>query len=278
MDKNPLLSIVIPCYNDAKFVKQSVDSALNQTYENKEIILVDDGSDALTKEVLKKIEPKVNQLITQENKGQSAARNKGVALSKGEYILILDSDDYFEPTFAQKAIKAFSLNSNAKIVSCYTNLIYEDKFIKVYKPPGGKLKDFLINNSVIGTSMFKKADWQSVKGYDESMRSGFEDWEFFIRLLKNGGEALVIKEPLFNYRKRMVSTTSRANKKKYELLKYIHKKNKDVYIENYDFVSNYLISQIEREAQEKLKNINSIEYKIGSIILKPVRWIKGLIK
>lgn len=278
MDKSPLISVVIPCYNDAEFIKQSVCSAVNQTYGNIEIILVDDGSNEITKRVLKKIESKVNKLITQENRGQSAARNKGISLAKGEYILILDSDDYFEPTFAQKAIEEFSSNRNAKIVSCYTNIIYDDKSGKIYKPPGGQLKDFLINNSAIGTSMFKREDWERINGYDESMRSGFEDWEFFIRLLKNGGEASIIKEPLFNYRKRMVSTTSRANKKKYELLKYMYKKNKGVYVENFDFVSNYLLDQIEREEQEKLKNINSLEFKIGFKILKPVRWIKGLFK
>ena len=102
MIDKPLISIIIPCYNDAKYIEQSVNSALNQTYSNKEVIVVDDGSNVETKQILKKLEPKLIKLITQENKGQSTARNVGINAAKGEYILTLDSDDYFEPTFLEK--------------------------------------------------------------------------------------------------------------------------------------------------------------------------------
>jgi hypothetical protein len=73
--------------------------------------------------------------------------------------------------------------------------------------------------------MFKKEDWKSVSGYDEIMRSGFEDWEFFIRLLTSGGTAFVIQKPLYTYRKREASTTTRANKARYDLLNFIFTKH-----------------------------------------------------
>ena len=98
MDKTKLVSIIIPCYNDWQFVEQAVDSVLKQTYSNIEIIVVDDGSDSETKTVLKRIEPKITKLIAQENQGQSVARNVGIQESKGQYILTLDSDDFFETT------------------------------------------------------------------------------------------------------------------------------------------------------------------------------------
>lgn len=85
---HPKVSIVIPCYNDDQYIEQSVQSALNQTYPNIEIIVVDDGSNTKTKEVLKKIEPKITQLITQENQGQSTARNVGIC---SNYCSIMDS-------------------------------------------------------------------------------------------------------------------------------------------------------------------------------------------
>ena len=75
MYSNSLISIIIPCYNDAQYIEQSVQSALDQTYPYKEIIVVDDGSNVETKAVLKQLEPKITHLITQENQGQSTARS-----------------------------------------------------------------------------------------------------------------------------------------------------------------------------------------------------------
>ncbi len=276
MKCNVLISIIIPCFNDFQFIEQAVNSALNQTYPHKEIIVVDDGSNFETKEVLKKIEPKITKLITQENFGQSKARNVGIEASKGDFVLVLDSDDYFESTFCEKAI-SFFLNDEVKIVSCFANLLLEDGTSSVYEPQGGKISDFLCTNNALGTSLFKKSDWVNCGGYDEGMRKGFEDWEFFIRLLKNGGYAKIVQEPLYNYRKRKDTTTKVANKNKYELLHYIYTKHKDLNIIYYDVFINDLLSRIKKEENEKLKNLQRIEFRIGKIILKPIRFIKSIL-
>lgn len=278
MKNSNLISIVIACYNDANYIEQSVYSALNQTYLFKEIIIVDDGSNAETKEVLKKLEPQVTKLITQENKGQSTARNVGIREAVGEYILILDSDDYFEPSFCKKAITHFNADKTIKIVTCQSNLLYDDGHKGIYIPRGGDISDFLFANSALGTSMFKKEDWQNCGGYDEDMRNGFEDWEFFIRLLKNGGNTEVIQEPLYTYRKRNNSTTSIANSKKHELLRYVFNKNKDLYIENFEQYTDYFLRLIHKEEFDKLEKINSIDYKIGSFLLMPFRVLKKYAK
>lgn len=275
---NILISIIIPCYNDWQYVEQAVDSALNQTYSNIEVIVVDDGSNKKTKEILKKIEPKITKLITQENQGQSTARNVGIQEAQGEYILVLDSDDFFEPSFSEKAISVFFNDANVKLVSCYANLIFENNTTVVYKPVDGTIEDFLYSNGALGTSMFKKSDWLFCNCYDESMKSGFEDWEFFIRLLKDGGMARIIQEPLYNYRKLNNSTTAIANSKKYELLQYIFLKHKDLYKEHFDSFVTDMLFRIEREEKEKLKNLQRIEYRIGKKILMPLRWFKLLFK
>jgi glycosyltransferase involved in cell wall biosynthesis len=88
LKNNDLISIVIPCYNDAEFIGQAVDSALNQTHLNKEIIVVDDGSNEETKIVLKSLKHKIDKLITQENLGQSTARNNGIKQANGSFILV----------------------------------------------------------------------------------------------------------------------------------------------------------------------------------------------
>lgn len=277
MDINKLISIIIPCYNDWRYVEQAVDSALNQTYPYKEVIVVDDGSDAKTKAVLKSIEPKITKLITQENQGQSKARNIGIAAALGEYILVLDSDDFFEPRFCEKAITLFLANQSVKIVTCKAKLLYESGKTEIYKPRGGDIKNFIYANDAMGSCMFKKEDWVLCDGYDEHMRNGFEDWEFYIRILKYDGFVNVINEFLFNYRRRINSTTKVANNKKYELLKYIYIKHQDLYKNDFDSFVTFMLNRIEREEIEKLKNLQRIEYKIGKIILAPFRWFKCIL-
>ena len=276
MENSTLISIIIPCYNDVQYVEQSVVSALSQTYSQIEVIIVDDGSNDETKMVLKNLEPKITKLITQKNYGQSKARNVGIEAAIGNYILVLDSDDYFEPTFCEKALAIFRNNLNCKLVSCQANLISETNKISLYKPIGGTIDNFLFSNAALGTSMFKKEDWNSCGGYDETMNKGLEDWEFFIRLLKDGGSTEIIQEPLYNYRKRGNSTTAIANQKKYELLNYIYLKHKDLYIKNYNLLVGNLLSRAQREEQEKLKYSKKIEYRLGFLFLKPFRFLKTI--
>lgn len=275
---NPTITIIIPCYNDFQYIEQSVQSALNQTYPNIEVIVVDDGSNAETKTVLKKIEPKISQLITQENQGQSTARNIGIQAAKGEFILVLDSDDYFEPSFCEESVAVFSTDASIKIVTCQATLLFSDDKKELYIPNGGDIKSFMYGNCALGTSMFKKEDWKIVSGYDETMRSGFEDWEFFIRLLKSGGTAFVIQKPLYTYRKREASTTTRANKARYDLLHFIFTKHKDLYVSDFENFTTFLLDKIQQAETSKLKYKEKIDYKIGAVILKPLRFIKSLFK
>ena len=275
VDVKPLISIIIPCYNDAKYIQQAVMSALNQTYSNIEIIVVDDGSNHETKNVLKALLPKISRLITQDNKGQSTARNVGIEASSGDYILTLDSDDFFEPSFCEKAIIVLQ-NKDVKIVSCYANLLFDDGTTTLYKPVGGDINNFLYSNGALGTALYRKKDWFRFGRYDESMKKGFEDWEFFIRLLSDGGSAHIIQEILYSYRKRQSSTTTIANKYIYDNLRYMMSKNKELYVNHYENTIDFLLNKIAFEEKERYKNLHRLEYRIGFYFLKPFRKIKRL--
>ncbi len=278
MKRNRLISIIIPCYNDAKFIEQAVDSVINQTHLEKEIIVVDDGSNIDTKVVLEKLKPKIDLLITQENLGQSSARNNGIKQAKGDFILVLDSDDYFEKTFCKKALDLIEKNNEIKIVTCFANLIFKNtRYNYVYKPQGGSVSNFLSSNNALGSAMFKKSDWLQCGGYDESMTKGFEDWEFYINLLKTGGVAEVIPEELYNYRKRDGTTTSRANNVKYQLIRYIYSKHSDVIGKDPNFLIDNLLTKLEYEEREKIKNTKRLEFKIGMLMLRPIKWIKAML-
>lgn len=278
MNHNNLVSIIIPCYNDAEYIEQSINSALNQTYTNIEVIVVDDGSNPETKTVLKKLEPKIKKLITQENQGQSTARNVGIRAAKGDYILVLDSDDFFESSFCEKAISILNDDVNVKIVSSYMNRFNLKGKVDEYRHLGGDITMMLFNNQATGSVLFRKLDFKTAGGYDEEMRMGFEDWEFYIRLLKNGGNIFIIKEPLFHYRLREDSTTAKANKKKYELLKYIYTKHQNLYKSNFEIFINHFLYKLEREEKEKIKNTQRLEFKIGCFILFPLRKFKKIFR
>lgn len=274
----PLVSVVIPCYNDALYIEQSVNSALNQTHSNIEVIVVDDGSNEDTKKVLQKLEPKITKLVTQENQGQSTARNVGIKTALGDYILVLDSDDFFEPSFCEKAIVQFEKDNTIKITTSYVKRLCLTGKNDIFKPAGGSIINFMKYNGATGSVIFKKKDWESVGGYDEDMKQGFEDWEFYIRLLQEDGYAYVIPEPLFNYRIKEFSTTSKANKIRSSLLQYIYFKHKDLYIDNYELLISHLLARLDREEFEKIKNTQRFEFRIGYFILFPLRKFKSIFR
>jgi len=271
------ISIIIPCYNDATFIEKSVNSALDQDYLNKEVIVVDDGSNHKTKLKLKKLKSKFTKLIIQENKGAGAARNAGISQATGELILTLDSDDYFENSFCSKAVRILKEKPEARIVSCYANRFRGNKQ-DLIKHENATVKDFLKFNHALGNALFYRSDWEMVGGYDEKMTQGYEDWEFFIRILKNGGYSHIIKEPLFNYRLRKVSNSTKAEKKKYELLKYIYLKHEELYVENYEVLVNHLLNRLEVTEKAERKNLQTLEFRIGAQILMPIKTIKKFLK
>ncbi|CAM4096862.1 glycosyltransferase family 2 protein [Gillisia limnaea] len=275
--KLPLISIVIPCFNDPYYIIESVQSAIGQTYINKEIIVVDDGSNLETKKTLASLESRIDLLITQENKGLSCARNEGIERSRGEFILVLDSDDSFDTEFCEKAAEVLLSSEDIKIVTCYAKRFDERGLIDIFKPVGGTIKNFLFFNAAIGNSLYRKKDWKRVKGYDEMMTQGYEDWEFYIRLMAGGGEAYVIKQPLFHYRQKKESMRIDANKIRHDLQKYIYSKHSMLYKDHFNLFIDHLLKRIETEEKEKIKNTKRLEFKIGQFILKPLRYIKSLI-
>ena len=273
MNKEILISIILPCYNDHFYIEEAIDSALNQTYPKKEVIVVDDGSNAQTKAVLKKLESRIDLLITQGNKGPSAARNNGIKAARGEYILVLDSDDYFEPEFCEKAVNLFQKKSEIKVVTSYSRWFVDDTNYKIFKPTGGGLRNYLIKNCAMGSAIFLKKDWEKIGGYDQNLQ-GYEDWEFYIRLHLNGGVTEVLPNILFHYRNKSKSNNKEANKNKYKLSKYIYLKHNNLYKENFELFTNHLLSLIEKEEVEKTKNTERLDFVLGRNILKPLRFLK----
>ncbi len=272
----PKVSIIIACYNDPDVVV-AIKSAYNQTYLNKEIIVVDDGSNQQTVIALQSVREFIDNVITQDNQGQSIARNNAIKKATGEYILNLDSDDYFEPEFCMKAVAKFEENKDVKIVTCKARRFNKSVDIDVFTPLGGKLENFLFSNSALGSSMFTRVDWEQVGGYEEKLPVlGFEDWEFYLNLLKTGGVAYVLPEVLFNYQIRENSTTAKIKDFKLDKFKHIILKHSELYKENFEALVTNLIERLKTEEMEKIKNTKRIDFKLGKAFLRPLRFIKSL--
>ncbi len=271
------ITVIIPCYNDGQYIMEALQSLYHQTLLPEKIIIVDDGSDAPTKKILNEINNPLVQIIYQENKGVSAARNRGIAMAQTDYIVNLDADDYYESTFFEKAVAVLHKDQKVVAVSSYHRIFQKTKTIQITKPLGGKLKDFIVINNCSANTLFRKLDWKAVGGFDEKMRDGYEDWEFWIANLKIGGSITIIPEVLSNYRVKEVSRDQNALKTHdFELRNYIFLKHKEVYLEHFDFYIGELLRQnsLLRNSVHKAKN--SVDYSIGSIILKPLRAIKNI--
>lgn len=273
------VTVVIPCYNDGSYIMEALQSIYNQTVLPQKIIIVDDGSDSTTKKILSTINNPLVQILYQENKGVSSARNKAISVAQTEYILNLDADDYFESTFIEKAVAILHRDQEVVAVSSYCRVFKKRKTIEIVKPSGGKLKDFIVINNSRANSIFRKKCWESVGGFDETMLGGYEDWEFWIAVLKLGGTIHIVAEVLSHYRIKDISRDQKALKNHdFDLRKYIYCKHKEVYKPHLDFYIGELLRQnsLLRNSVYKIKN--SVDFNIGMIILRPLRALKKIFK
>lgn len=199
------ISVVIPCYNDGIYLEETLLHVKKQSFQDYEIIIVNDGStDPFTLDLLSKIDPEMATVLHKENGRMSSARNFGVKHAKGNIIVALDSDDYFEGSFFEKGLKVLEENPEVAVVTSYMKMFGKDN--KISKPRGGDQYNFLFSSECPACAMVRKSCWDAVDGYDESMTLGYEDWEFYIRITQQNWTVHVIKEVLFFYRQTEKST------------------------------------------------------------------------
>jgi glycosyltransferase involved in cell wall biosynthesis len=227
---NPKISVIIPCFNYGRFIEDAVHSVLAQTFKDYETIIVDDGStDPYTKEVLNKIEKKYPEItiIHQNNGHLSNARNTGIKASRGEFYVSLDADDTIETTMLDKCYEV--IQKDPKLGYVYTHMHYFGFEDFVWEYPEYNFYDLLWVNQLHGSALVRRQAWKEIGGYDEAMKDGCEDWEFWIRLGKHSWFGKLLPEPLFNYRKHGESMVSKTELKYNEILQYIRNKHKDLY-------------------------------------------------
>lgn len=204
-NKNPLVSIVMPVYNAEKYLEEAIISALHQTYDNIELIAVNDGSKDSSEAILKRFakQDKRLRIISQKNTGIVGALNNGIATARGELIARLDADDVNFLTRIEKQVEAFNRRPHAVLVATGFEVIDEDseymyREILPTRDEDIKRMMFLYNPIAHGSVMFKKAAFEQVGGYSDTC-GPTEDYELWTRLAQLG-EFLGLEAILYRWR------------------------------------------------------------------------------
>jgi len=192
MAKNPLVSIIIPAYNAENYIRRAIESALNQTYKNIEIFVVDDGSTDSTAQIIKSYKDPHIIYLYQKNQGQGRARNYAIEKSHGEYIAFLDADDIYLPEKIEQEVQFLTNNPQYQIAYCNMLHFYADKpgkfFRKKYQYYSGDILDNLLNSVFLNLStiMISRKLWNKAVGSLSEKRYYSEDWEMFLKIAADG--------------------------------------------------------------------------------------------
>ena len=219
--RNPLVSVIVPCYQQAQYLADSLGSVLAQTYPNIECIVVDDGSPDHTAEVVSEFIQKYPEsdikLVRKANGGLSSARNSGVAKAKGEFILPLDADDRLHPLMIEKLIEAL-VHFGKDIAYC--DIKHFGACDKFWETGPFRLEDEIHDNRIPYCSLYRRVVFDEVGGYCTDL-DAYEDWDFWVGALDKGFSAVKVPGGYFYYRKSENSMLVEANKRRQELISRI---------------------------------------------------------
>lgn len=223
----PLISVIIPVYNSEKTIKETIESVLNQTVTDLEIIVINDGSKDKSLEVISRIVDPRLKIFSYPNAGVSASRNRGISQATGEYISFLDADDLWTPDKLEAQLKTLHANSQAAVAYSWTNWIDESgQFLR----PGGHiaangnvyekllLRDFVESGS---NPLIHRKALAEVGGFDESLTSA-ADWDMWLRLAAHY-EFVAVQSPHILYRVSPNSMSSNVWRMEAESLQIIER-------------------------------------------------------
>ena len=295
IEKEPIISVIVPFFNSKNYIEQTITSILNQTFPYYEILIIDDGSKdkgALEKlEKIKKLDSRI-KVFHKENEGLAATRDFGAAKSSNscKYLMFLDDDDLIEPTYLECAY--WTLETNKDAAWAYSDSVGFDKQQYVWNKyfDSEKLKKV---NELIAQALVRKSDFELVNGYELREKSVNEDWNFWLKLLAKEKKPVHMSFYGQWYRRKEDGELKRANDNKQRSLEIINqtasKINKKIeaiqypkYKYNYDLipenVENIIIPKILTE-NNKINILFIIPWMItGGADLFNLNLVKGLDK
>ncbi len=220
----PLISVIVPNYNHAPYLRQRLDSIFNQTFQDFEVIILDDCSTDYSKEIIEEYRdrPQVSHIVYNETNSGFPFKQwaKGFDLAQGEYIWIAESDDWAEPFFLEETVASLQANTKVSLAFTNSNWFSEDKSIKnsdIYRENTLINGDFFLKekmikqNSICNASgvLFKKEFLCTIPPYYQSFK-GCGDWLFWIEFCLRG-DVYYISKVLNHFRQHGNSTTKKNN-------------------------------------------------------------------
>lgn len=201
----PKISVVIPAYNAMTYLPETLENLLQQTWQDFEVIVVNDGSSDDTPQWVAEVRDPRVKLVSQENQGLAGARNTGIAHAQGEYIAFLDADDLWEKTKLEKQLQSLEQNPNVGLVYTWVLLIDAQgkKTGRVFKSEAqGKVWQTLIQENIVGcgsVALVRRECFETCGLFDRNLRSFVEDWDMWLRIASKYKFA-VVPEGLVYYR------------------------------------------------------------------------------
>lgn len=228
----PKISVVILCYNYARYLAEAVESIIRQTCQNFETIIVNDGSTdnfwQVAKTLVKKYSKHKIKFINQENKGGPMARNMGIKRSRGKYIMALDADDKLAPTALEKMARLLDENPEVGIAYSWVQCFGDSDILLKHREYN--FKDLIKPTCFMhSSSLFRRRAWEVTGGFNPNMKWGWQDFEFWINCGKHGFAGKLIPEPLSLWRKHPDALTNVAKKHLGELFAQIRKNHPELY-------------------------------------------------
>ncbi|HEX6569281.1 MAG TPA: glycosyltransferase [Acidimicrobiales bacterium] len=231
----PLVSVVVPVFDQVRYVRETVTSVRDSHYDNLEVVVVDDGStDPRARDELGALGDVV-VVSHATNRGVAAARNTGVAASSGRFVMPLDGDDLIDPSYVPKALDALLRNPELAYVGCYSRNfgLLDTTYVPVGHVPNLML---FLHTDGRCTKLFARDALDRVGGYDENLPA-FEDWDLYLSLAAQGDSGDVLPEQLFFYRRHRESTVfTWSNDKRIELLQFLVRKHRRLLADRYEAV------------------------------------------
>ncbi len=216
IDKTPKVSVIIPAYNAMDYLPESLNSVFIQTFEDYEVIVVDDGSQDDIKTWAATVQDPRFRLVSQKNRGLAGARNTGIREARGEYLALLDADDCWHKTKLQKQVQVLDSNPSVGLVYCWMKLVdplgtSTGRLVKSFQS-GMVWKELLIRNCVGSgsTPMIRKVCFDKVGDFDENLGSYMEDRDMWLRIAPHYAFE-VVREVLVDYRQHPSSASKDWN-------------------------------------------------------------------
>jgi glycosyltransferase involved in cell wall biosynthesis len=231
---NPVeVSIIIPCYNYARFLPDAVRSVVAQTFQSWEIIIVDDGSNDDTIDIARRLMAQYPdrriRLFHQPNQGLAATRNTGASYAAGEYVLFLDADDMLAPTLLERTTAV--LREHPAVGFVYTGMRLFGRDEHDWPSVAYNRRILALEDYVLVHSLVRRSAWEQVGGFDTvHFPDSFEDWDFWLRLGAAGWQGWHVNELLVLYRRHGESMTDRFRPElKWNAFAQLIRKHPDLY-------------------------------------------------